>query len=857
LFTPSSSHYKGLWEQVTSITYERTDDYYDLHVPGAEHYLAEGIWHHNTGKSFGGLLKLDTFARYYPGCRCLILRKTRVSLVQSTLVTYEQKILGERFSEKASNRHVYYHGGDQEYRYPNKSIAAIAGMDKSAKVMSTEWDFILFDEGTEASEDNHESLTTRLRNYKAGYQQLLFMCNPDSPMHYLIKRRDAGKLRMIAAKHTDNPLFFNQETGKWRLKGKVYMNALDDLTGARLKRFRDGIWCMTEGMVFDGFEEETHVFNGWDDEWNLVYDDKKGRFGDGADYTTEPPRSWRRSLSIDFGFSNPFVCQFWAEDSDGRLYLYREIYMSQKIVEDHAAEIIKICDHFDEPDFSEIITDHDAEDRATLIKHLRKNRRFARLSTTAAKKDVEAGCDAVRTRLKKRADGRARIYVRRDAVWTKDKELEAKHLPSSTLEEIWSYIYGLDGKPVKKNDHGCFVAGTMIETLIGERPIETIKAGDLVLTRKGYKRVLAAGLTNPSAPVKTLMLNDGRTLIGTGNHPVYVKGKDFIQMDALRYNDALLDVRENPQWRSSVCLPGHRVSSACASMGLSIGVIPKQSSSVTATISGATSAIKERVAEHYIETSTNFITELFQRAIMSIIGMVMLLITTSKISKQFQRASITTNTFRQPGSDKQSPIKAALKVFSKRCGAAQLSGIAHLKVAHGTANTEKRFTRIASRLRASAINAAKSLNQWDGASLIDSVLTTASPAGGAKTDSITSQRSVHSARRNSVAINTLQRLTVRGHALLNDLFVMTNDLALTAKSSSRPNPTKQNNAALCRVHTLTSKAEPQPVYNLTVEDSPEYYANGVLVHNCDGLRYRVATTDLKAADNFTVTKFRR
>lgn len=29
----------------------RTDTYYDLHVPGEEHYLADGIWSHNTGKT--------------------------------------------------------------------------------------------------------------------------------------------------------------------------------------------------------------------------------------------------------------------------------------------------------------------------------------------------------------------------------------------------------------------------------------------------------------------------------------------------------------------------------------------------------------------------------------------------------------------------------------------------------------------------------------------------------------------------------------------------------------------------------------------------------------------------------------
>jgi predicted transcriptional regulator len=39
---------------------------------------------------------------------------------------------------------------------------------------------------------------------------------------------------------------------------------------------------------------------------------------------------------VDFGYTNPFVMQWWAEDPDGRLYLYREIYRTRRLVEDHA-----------------------------------------------------------------------------------------------------------------------------------------------------------------------------------------------------------------------------------------------------------------------------------------------------------------------------------------------------------------------------------------------------------------------------------------------------------------------------------------------------------------------------------------
>lgn len=46
-----------------------------------------------------------------------------------------------------------------------------------------------------------------------------------------------------------------------------------------------------------------------------------------------------------------------------------------------------------------------------------------------------------------------------------------------------------------------------------------------------------------------------------------------------------------------------------------------------------------------------------------------------------------------------------------------------------------------------------------------------------------------------------------------------------------------------RVRTVTPLAGLWPVFNLTVEGAPEYYANGVLVHNCDTTRYMVAYLD--------------
>ena len=46
------------WDRVTSVVDIGSGAYYDISVPGAEHYLANGVWNHNSGKSFLASLSL-------------------------------------------------------------------------------------------------------------------------------------------------------------------------------------------------------------------------------------------------------------------------------------------------------------------------------------------------------------------------------------------------------------------------------------------------------------------------------------------------------------------------------------------------------------------------------------------------------------------------------------------------------------------------------------------------------------------------------------------------------------------------------------------------------------------------------
>lgn len=69
----SCLHYTSSWEQIVSITFIREDKFYDIGVPDGEHYSAQGIWHHNSGKSVAACVELLWLLRTYPGLQVCVV----------------------------------------------------------------------------------------------------------------------------------------------------------------------------------------------------------------------------------------------------------------------------------------------------------------------------------------------------------------------------------------------------------------------------------------------------------------------------------------------------------------------------------------------------------------------------------------------------------------------------------------------------------------------------------------------------------------------------------------------------------------------------------------------------------------
>lgn len=379
--------------------------------------LAEGPA--GTAKTRTILEMLDFVARKYKNARILVVRKTRTSMTHSVMATFE------RFVQESD---VHFHTTDQAYKYLNGSIIAVGGMDNPAKVLSSEWDIIYWNEATEGTENEWEILSTRLRGGVVPYQQQIGDCNPDVANHWLNQRAASEKMTRIVTRHEDNPLYWDAKKGEYTPEGERYIKGvLDKLSGVRYLRYRKGVWASREGLVYELFDRNTHVIR-----------------------SDQLPPLRTHYRAIDFGFSNPFVCQWWGVDYDGRLYLYREIYYTQRTVKVHSEQITALTGSYH---ITDTVSDHDAEDRATLQEN--------GIDTTPARKSIRQGIDAVIERLKVQGDGKPRLFLVEDATIEIDLSLRDKGLPVSTLEEFGSYSWAISKQdrndkeePIDAYNHG-------------------------------------------------------------------------------------------------------------------------------------------------------------------------------------------------------------------------------------------------------------------------------------------------------------------------------------------------------------------------------------------------------------------
>jgi hypothetical protein len=337
-----------------------------------------------------------------------------------------------------------------------------------------------------------------------------------------------------------------------------------------------------------------------------------------------------------------------------------------------------------------------------------------------------------------------------------------------------------DTEDVEKQDgddilDACLVAGTQVETVRGSVPIEHVQRGDLVLTREGYRPVLESGVTADSASLFSIQLSNGVTLTGTANHPVFVHGAGFVPIGKLQPGDAVL-------------LCDQRSLSSTESSSADTQILRGGTYGST---TGPVEIIDIVASEHSIKRSGNSPTAPYLKAATSTTETKTPSTTTSTTWSASQNQSITANT--QKIHEEEStfcglPLSAEHPASYTTGKEAQWGAGS---IVTGLSESGRAEDTVHCSAVCAAGNSVAAQHKMHGCAR-----TTAEPQRAAEAGWTTKPGHAHSADNRSSAINTCPQSTARAHVL---------SVIATGRGA---------------------------VYNLTVAERPEYFANGVLVHNC-------------------------
>ncbi len=329
-------------------------------------------------------------------------------------------------------------------------------------------------------------------------------------------------------------------------------------------------------------------------------------------------------------------------------------------------------------------------------------------------------------------------------------------------------------------DDICFAAGTRIATPFGYKNIENMQVGDSVITPYGIRKVTSAQMTNGAADVI-----EYRGLIGTPSHPIFSEIA-FVPMGKLDKSFPLnfLSLSELIKWKYKLLLSS--MESHIASWEGRNGIILANQKTIK----------NEKVLKDCMLRFGNFITERkYQKAILFIIKTTIILIITLATWSVFRMSNIYKSMLK-----KGEVVLQQMKnwLIWRESENLQKNGMQVKKVENGTVKILKNVMTKFFML---------------GLKFVSNVIKPLMPK---KKELSFAQVPVQP------EIDEGQRQTSHRHASFAELSLLLSRSFLRREIDQL---VAQNAEGICQ----------QAVYNITVEDAGVYYANNILVSNCDNL----------------------
>lgn len=290
-------------------------------------------------------------------------------------------------------------------------------------------------------------------------------------------------------------------------------------------------FTVLDGQVYEEFSRDTHV------------------------RTFEPRPEWQYFLGMDFGFTDPFVCQLWAWTGEVFACIDEVYGPGLTFEQQHRAVVDMVGRH--KPPTSAWLHSKDGKWTAWVDPR----------NPQARAEWIQKGIMTFKSPVRMKGAGRNEIEATAQIVAEFLHPVEGRPYPEpfarvgdnaapeapqvfiherckETIHSLMSWVKAENH--YEGPDHGCFVAGTRITCERGSwKPIEEIRVGEEVWTRQGYRRVVDAAMTDKAAEIWELRDSWGGTLRGTYNHPIFVVGRGFVPLselspgDQLKYDDSI------------------------------------------------------------------------------------------------------------------------------------------------------------------------------------------------------------------------------------------------------------------------------------------------------------------------------
>ena len=359
-----------------------------------------------SGKTHVAAIKAILYGIKQRGNRVFLIRRKKVDLRATLWKKFIELIPDALITKKDENQMIVHISNGSEFW----GLGLDSDYDVN-KLASTESGFVVVEEATEINEAHYDEKVQRSNRLPSvPFHQILLLCNPQEPAHWIHQR-------FILQKHPDNIYMPTIPKEAGILPRWWYDDYLKNLKGVFGLRYRDGKWVALEGVVYP-FDPRKHVIP-----------------------PIQIPRDGKRVVAIDFGFDHPFVCLFFYVSPEDKWYLYRQIYHSQRRVEEHAKDISRYCKQ--DGIIPDLICDHDAENRADL--------EHVELYTVPAEKARLAGQQAVYKLFEQN-----RIFFFENSLVEIDVRRQMMKLPTKIEDEFPLYCWATRGKEdmIKEFDDG-------------------------------------------------------------------------------------------------------------------------------------------------------------------------------------------------------------------------------------------------------------------------------------------------------------------------------------------------------------------------------------------------------------------